>query len=63
MTVIGIADATPAPYSPATLLRVAVRHWRRQTAGPFGRYRPELHYMRGPGPKSAAAPRPINHAR
>ena len=25
--------------------------WRRLTQWPFDRYRPELHYMRGPGPK------------
>ena len=25
--------------------------WRRVTASLFDRYRPELHYMRGPGPK------------
>ena len=25
--------------------------WRRLTQSPFARYRPELHYMRGPGPK------------
>ena len=25
--------------------------WRRLAASLFDRYRPELHYMRGPGPK------------
>jgi hypothetical protein len=25
--------------------------WRRLTASQFDPYRPELHYMRGPGPK------------
>ena len=25
--------------------------WRWLTQSPFDRYRPELHYMRGPGPK------------
>ena len=25
--------------------------WRRLTSAPHERYRPELHYMRGPGPK------------
>ena len=25
--------------------------WRRLVKGLFDRYRPELHYMRGPGPK------------
>jgi hypothetical protein len=27
------------------------RRWRRVTASLFDVYRPELHYMRGPGPK------------
>lgn len=30
---------------------VAVRDMWRLTASPHKRYRPELHYMRGPGPK------------
>ena len=29
----------------------AARRWHRQTARLFDSYRPELHYMRGPGPK------------
>ena len=28
-----------------------VKYWRSLTAAAFDRYRPELHYMRGPGPK------------
>lgn len=28
-----------------------VRHWRRLTGSVFHPYRPELYYMRGPGPK------------
>ena len=27
------------------------RRWRWLRANPFDSYRPELHYMRGPGPK------------
>jgi hypothetical protein len=27
------------------------RRWRSLTSAFFDRYRPELHYMRGPGPK------------
>ena len=27
------------------------RRWRRLTTSLFDPYRPELHYMRGPGPK------------
>jgi hypothetical protein len=30
---------------------VITRRWRRLTASLFDPYRPELHYMRGPGPK------------
>ncbi len=29
----------------------AQRHWRRLVASLNDPYRPELHYMRGPGPK------------
>jgi hypothetical protein len=47
MKVIAIGGAT----SPATVLRIAVRRCQRQMARLFDPYRPELHYMRGPGPK------------
>jgi hypothetical protein len=30
---------------------VTARRWRRLAAPLFDPYRPELHYMRGPGPK------------
>jgi hypothetical protein len=30
---------------------MAARRWRRLSASLFDPYRPELHYMRGPGPK------------
>ena len=41
---------------PASNLRVALSAagldiWRRVRQGMFDSYRPELHYMRGPGPK------------
>jgi hypothetical protein len=41
---------------PASNLRVALSAagldiWRRLRQGMFDSYRPELHYMRGPGPK------------
>jgi hypothetical protein len=29
----------------------AARRWRWLRTSPFDPYRPELHYMRGPGPK------------
>jgi hypothetical protein len=30
---------------------VTEQRWRRPATPLFNRYRPELHYMRGPGPK------------
>jgi len=33
------------------IVSVSVRGWRRLTASLLDPYRPELHYMRGPGPK------------
>ena len=33
------------------VLGATARRWRRLTASLFDPYRPELHYMRGPGPK------------
>src|SRR5690242_17444515 len=59
------ADESPKPWSSAmsatldsfflTFLRATHRPspgpWRWLTQSPFDRYRPELHYMRGPGPK------------
>jgi hypothetical protein len=35
----------------ALCLVAAVEIWRRVKGELFNRYRPELHYMRGPGPK------------
>jgi hypothetical protein len=40
--------ATPAP---SRSLDVAAQRWRRLRTSLFDSYRPELHYMRGPGPK------------
>jgi len=40
--------ATPAL---GRVVGVTARRWRRLAASLFDRYRPELHYMRGPGPK------------
>jgi len=33
------------------VLGATARRWRRLTTSLFDSYRPELHYMRGPGPK------------
>jgi hypothetical protein len=35
----------------AHCLDATAQRWRRQCAPLFDPYRPELHYMRGPGPK------------
>jgi hypothetical protein len=32
-------------------LFLIIKRWRAQLAGVFNPYRPELHYMRGPGPR------------
>ena len=40
--------ASPAP---GRVLGATARRWRRLTTSLFDPYRPELHYMRGPGPK------------
>ena len=36
---------------PVLILDATARRWRRLTTSLFDPYRPELHYMRGPGPK------------
>ena len=36
---------------PVRVLDSTARRWRRLTVSLFDPYRPELHYMRGPGPK------------
>jgi len=40
--------ASPAP---GRVLNATARRWHRLTTSLFDPYRPELHYMRGPGPK------------
>jgi hypothetical protein len=37
--------------SPATKVRIAVQRWQKRVGRLFEPYRPELHYMRGTGPK------------
>jgi hypothetical protein len=37
--------------TPANRIEAVWRRWRRLTAALLDPYRPELHYMRGPGPK------------
>ena len=38
-------------FAPARRVDATAQRWRRLTAPLFDPYRPELHYMRGPGPK------------
>jgi len=40
-----------AKHAPSPRLDRARRHWRRLAGAAGDPYRPELHYMRGPGPK------------
>jgi len=40
-----------ASPGPGRSLDVAARQWRWLSTSLFDSYRPELHYMRGPGPK------------
>jgi hypothetical protein len=39
------------PHAEASLLRRSLRAVLTRLDGVFNPYRPELHYMRGPGPK------------
>ena len=49
IVVTGAARASTA--SPATRFHVVAQRWQKQLACLFDPYRPECHYMRGPGPK------------
>jgi hypothetical protein len=40
-----------AARTPAHTADAVARRWRRLSASVCDPYRPELHYMRGPGPK------------
>jgi len=56
-----MSDKAPIPVrTPVTVIKVAssptkfpkiARLWRKLHSGAFDHYRPERHYMRGPGPK------------
>ena len=43
-----VARVLLAPSRPAGEIAAALRRWRKMVTDP---YRPELHYMRGPGPR------------
>jgi hypothetical protein len=51
MKTIIIGTATSGTSSPAIVFRTVAHRWQGQIAHLFDRYRPERHYMRGPGPK------------
>jgi len=51
MRIVEIGMTGSGTPSPATLLNAAAQRWQRQIVRLFDPYRPELHYMRGPGPK------------
>jgi hypothetical protein len=48
ITLIGVA----ASGVPANLFRTLARRWHRHAPHLSDPYRPERHYMRGPGPRS-----------
>jgi hypothetical protein len=46
-----VARVLFATHRPAGALDAVARRWRWLRPSLFDPYRPELHYMRGPGPK------------
>ena len=51
MKILVIAGATFGTSPRATVFHAVVQRWQRQMLRLRDPYRPELHYMRGPGPK------------
>ena len=51
MKTVVIGAATSGSSLPASLFRIMARRWQKHLARLRDPYRPELHYMRGPGPK------------
>ena len=54
MKMMAIGKVTSSTSSPATMFRIVVQRWQKQMSCLFDPYRPELHYMRGPGPQCRA---------
>ncbi len=46
-----VCNVLLAKHPPSYCIDAGRRRWRRLTSSWFDPYRPELHYMRGPGPK------------
>ncbi|WFU58074.1 hypothetical protein QA639_11480 [Bradyrhizobium pachyrhizi] len=53
-TIISAPLSRPATKAEATLFAEFSAFWRAFVAKAFNPYRPELHYMRGPGPACRA---------
>jgi hypothetical protein len=51
MQIVTFGVATSATSSSATVIHIVVRRWQEHMARLLDPYRPERHYMRGPGPK------------
>lgn len=51
MTIVVIETVASSSSSPAIIFQIVVQRWQEHMAHLFDRYRPERHYMRGPGPK------------
>jgi hypothetical protein len=51
MKSIVIGAATSGASLPVNLFRMLAQRWHRHGARLSDRYRPDRHYMRGPGPK------------
>ena len=51
MKIVDFKISRSSTPSPATMLHAAAQRWQREIVRLFDPYRPECHYMRGPGPK------------
>jgi hypothetical protein len=51
MKIVVIGEAACSTSSPATMFHIVVQRWKKQVARLRDPYRPECHYMRGPGPR------------
>jgi hypothetical protein len=51
MKIVVIGAARSGTPSPAIMFHAVAQRWQKRMACLFDSYRPECHYMRGPGPK------------
>jgi hypothetical protein len=51
MQIVVIGITTSRTSSSAALFQILLRRWQEHMARLLDPYRPERHYMRGPGPK------------